>query len=181
MKHPIRKELYFFVIIIFLCLAATNPKSLKQSEILKVSREDSILLVRSWKTFLDAINKRDKKEIMELSLEKISRITFGYTLPGLSQSRETMPVAMFIDSVVEKFYDRRFLSVLSDSAIHLLKLKYDQKDKPGIIYSVMFKEIVIGRSGHRYGNYYAFEFIKRKDKFIFYGIDLNSARDIILQ
>ncbi len=118
---------------------------------------------------------------MELSLEKISRATLGYTLPGLSQKRETMSVAIFIDSVVEKFYDKRFLSVLSDSAFRLLKLKYDQKDKPNIIYSVMFKEIVIGRSGHRYGNYYSFEFIKRKDKFIFYGIDMDSARDIILQ
>lgn len=181
MKHHTRKELYFSVIIIFLCLAATNPKSLKQSEILKVSREDSVLLVRSWKSLLDAINKRDKEEIMELSLEKISRATLGYTLPGLSQKRETMSVAIFIDSVVEKFYDKRFLSVLSDSAFRLLKLKYDQKDKPNIIYSVMFKEIVIGRSGHRYGNYYSFEFIKRKDKFIFYGIDMDSARDIILQ
>jgi|SRR5450432_1106864 len=178
------KFAFTLLTVVFTTTATSQKSSIEPSTVLKISKSDSSLLLKTWNYFLTGLQNRDSNKIKRLSLENVYCVTIGYILTGLPK-KQLMQIDLFIDSVVEKFNNRRFLAVLTDSMFYFIEEKYPdrtpanfklKKGKKLILFSVNFNDLVSGQDGRKYQNYYIFQFIKRNEKFIFYGVELQSPR-----
>ena len=170
--------IFFFTMT---CKTFSQKHFVDREEILMLSNEDSILLVDTWKSFLKRIDEKDYAAIKEGSLEKVYCKSFGHVLPGLFKDK-LMPIDLFVDSVVSKFYDGHFINVLNDSTFRVSKSAYPDR-KPSnftpvkgqrlIIFDIYFIDLVpMGEAKDR--NYYIFRFIKKDGKFKFFELRLES-------
>jgi hypothetical protein len=148
---------------------------------LKISNKDSILLVNTWNSFLTNIREKNHQEIKEMSLEEVYCTSAGHVLPGLSKDR-LMPINLFIDSVMSKFYSGRFINTLTDSTLHLFKAGYPDrkplnfttaKGKELVLFDVYFIDLV-PKGNAKDQNYYVFRFVKKEGKFKFFELRLES-------
>ena len=151
---------------------------------MKMSKHDSIMLIQSWKLLLQGIRNKDHKGIVDISLEKVYCKSNGQLLSGLPKG-DLISTNLFIDSVVDKFYDSHLMSLLKDSVYRLSKTIYPDrkpsnlllpKGKRLILYDVYFLDLAPHRNGDGVSdyNYYIFQFVKIDSQFKFFGLHLES-------
>jgi hypothetical protein len=181
--HQIKFVFVFFALVNS-TTAISQKFSIEHSTVLKISASDSSLLLATWNSFLLNVEAKNYKKVKDLSLVKVYVISIGYTLKGLPKN-ELMRIDLFIDSIVAKFYDGDFMKVLTDSAIYIFKTEYPDRIHSNfnlphgeklILYSINFNDLVFGENGRKYQNYYVFQFVKCKNEFKFFGLELESPR-----
>ncbi len=110
-KTAIKLLFQFLIILIFSMKAYSQKKEIESSSKMKLSKNDSTLLEKTWETFLGTIIAKDKKTTKKMSLKKVYCYIYGNVLPDLSQ-QQYLPIDSFINSVLNKFYDNRIIQVI---------------------------------------------------------------------
>ncbi|HEV3325664.1 MAG TPA: hypothetical protein VG052_08655 [Puia sp.] len=173
--------IYSVILLTSIGKATSQQFAGEQEDFLKLSVKDSILLRDTWNSFIDDIVGKNYSGIKKMSLEKVYCNAVGNVLPGLVRE-EVMTMDMFIDSIIPKFYNGHFITVLKDSVMHMSESRYPHM-KPSnfelgqndglILFEVYFRDHVVVH-GEKCLDYYMFQFVKTAGKFEFFGMRLES-------
>jgi hypothetical protein len=151
---------------------------------MKLSKSDSTLLGKTWEGFLWGILAKDRNVIETMSLKKVYCYSFGNVLPNLKQ-QQLLPIDIFIDSILSKFYNNRILGAIRDSSHKTRVTKYSDRKvsnlnlKNGqklILYDIYYKDYVPFDNGIKAINFYFFSFVKINNEFKFFQLQLESPR-----
>ena len=181
-RNVLAKSGTLFIALILSTWVFGQKAPLERSRPLAISKIDSTHLVGTWNSFLEGIRTRNYEQIRGLSLKKVYCNAWAHILPG-PRPPKIMPIDSFINRVVIRFYDTHFIKVLSDSVYHIMATVYPDRKvsnfklingKKLILYDIYFIDYVQQANGIKDQNYYVFHFVKDKDQYKFFGIQLES-------
>ena len=180
------KVLIKFAGLIIILIASNSTfaqkAGLERSKSLKIDKDDSVLLVTTWNSFLQNIETKNSIQIKKQSLQNVYCKSTGHVLPDLPKNK-LMPIDSFVDSIMIKFYDKHFFEVIQDSAYRIMAVIYPDRRPSNfklatgqklILFDIYYIDYVPTGKAVRNQNFYIFSFVKIENQYKFFGVDLQS-------
>jgi len=140
---------------------------------IELSYRDSVALTKTWKTFKASFDAKDTKNLRQLSLKMVECNMSIITKPhNTEKAIRYIAIDTFLSQAYKNLASSKFwcFQVYQIKYFHPPNLKY-KKDSPVKIYEVWYDTDDLNPNEARNrGQHYAFEFIKIKEKFTFFGL-----------
>ena len=151
---------------------------LEEVEDLSLNKKDSIELLKTWTSFVNAIKKNDTAFIRVTSFDSIT-CSVCEGMPRTEYENNLESIDMFIDSALVNFQKADMWSTIDKNNFKIHIIRYPErkpkeiplnKGESLIVYDIDFMK-TLKADGENYRQSHTFEFVKLGKKFHFYKME----------